>query len=160
MIGYFIVEKFGEAQDAAGASTTITARNKMDMNIVVTLYLPPYLRKTQCDISAGDTVFGVADDITGIGAAIFGNGAADFKYFFDADVTIKKNLTVTSNINSTTGNIKANAGDVVATTVSLKSHIHPITSITCTDAAAIVGIASAQPPAAATLSAFYTVTPT
>lgn len=117
MIGYFIVKSFTGAKDSAGFDTAIIGANKMDMNITATLYLPPYLRKSQCNIGVGDTVFGIVDDITGIGCALFGENSADFQYFIDADLSVKKGLTVTNDITSTTGDVKTN-------TVSLNDHWH------------------------------------
>lgn len=147
MIGYYIVEGFTGEKDSAGYDTQIKAANKMDMNIKNILYLPPYLRKSQCNIAIGDTVFGIVDDITGIGCALFGESSADFKYFFDANVTIKKNLTVSDDITSTTGDIAATLGDVVATTISLKTHKHPILTMQSTDAQQIVASAESGNPA-------------
>lgn len=132
MIGYFIVESFTGTTDGANAHIQINASNKMDMNIKCVLFLPPYLRKTQCDISEGDTVFGIVDDVSGLGVALCGIDAADFGYFFDANVNIKKKLIVDDDttINkalTVTNNIKSTSGDVFAGAVSLKNHTHPIT---------------------------------
>lgn len=147
MIGYYIVEYFTGEKDSAGYDTQIRAANKMDMNIKNTLYLPPYLRKSQCNISIGDTVFGIVDDVTGIGCALFGENSADFKYFFDADVNIKKKLSVTDSITSTTGDITATIGDITATTISLKTHTHPILNMQSTDAQQVVASATSGNPA-------------
>ena len=100
------------------------------MNIHVNLYLPPYLRKSQCNIGIGDVVFGVVDDVTGIGFAVFGEGNADYQYFIDADVMIKKSLTVQKDITSIDG-------DVVADDISLQDHIHKISEIPGNDAVSI-----------------------
>jgi hypothetical protein len=127
MIGFWVVEKFTGPKDAAGFDCAAWCAYKMDMNIKAALYLPPYLRQSQCDISEGDCVFGLADETTGIGAALFGEGAADFQYFVNADVEIRKKLTVGSDITSKNGNIKASVGDVKATSISLKSHTHTAT---------------------------------
>lgn len=157
MIGYYIVEGFTGQKDSAGYDTQIKAANKMDMNIKNILYLPPYLRKSQCNISIGDTVFGIVDDVTGIGCALFGENSADFKYFFDADVTIKKNLTVSDDITSTTGGITATLGDVIATTISLKTHTHPILTMQSSDAAQVLQSEATGNPAVFT--AFATTVP-
>ena len=154
MIGYFIVDGFTGSSDSAGFKTSIKVSSAMDMNIKGTLYLPPYLRKSQCKISEGDKVFGVMDDITGIGCAMFGENGADYKYFFDADVEIKKNLTVTKDIESSTGKITASLGNIIATVgdvkaanVSLKAHMHPILVMQSADAALAVASASSGSPA-------------
>lgn len=120
MIGYWIIERFDGAPDAAGCKTQVVSANKMDMNIKAILYLPPYLRTAQSGIGVGDTVWGIVDDATGIGAALFGIGAADFGYYFDADIRIKKSLDVTGDI-STDADVKAKEldGDV-----TLRTHWH------------------------------------
>lgn len=130
MIGFFIVESFCGEADAAGYKTQIKAANKMDMNIKNILFLPPYLRKSQCNINIGDTVFGVVDDVTGLGFAVFGTGEADYQYFIDADVTVKKSLTVQKDITSIDG-------DVIADDISLQDHIHKISVVDGGDARAI-----------------------
>lgn len=142
MIGFFIVESFGGDTDAAGFNTQIKASNKMDMNIKNILFLPPYLRKSQCNINIGDTVFGIVDDVTGLGFAVFGAGEADFQYFFDADVTIKQKLTVKKDIESIDG-------DVIADDISLQDHVHKITLVPGDDALAIFtsGAGGGQSPA-------------
>jgi hypothetical protein len=147
MIGWFTIEKFENHNDSAGYATSVIASNNMDMNIKTRLYLPPYLRKSQCSINVGSTVFGIVDDVTGLGMALYGEGTADFGYFFDADITVKKNLTVTKDIDSTTGNIKATLGDVKATTISLKTHTHPILTMISTDAQQVVASATSGNPA-------------
>ena len=154
MIGWFTIEKFENHNDSAGYATSVIASNNMDMNIKARLYLPPYLRKSQCSINVGSTVFGIVDDVTGLGMALYGDGSADFGYFFDADITVKKNLTVTKDIDSTTGNItasigniKATLGDVKATTISLKTHTHPILKMISTDAQQVVASATSGNPA-------------
>lgn len=157
MIGWFTIEKFENHNDSAGYATSVIASNNMDMNIKTRLYLPPYLRKAQCSINVGSTVFGIVDDVTGLGMALYGDGSADFGYFFDADITVKKNLTVTKDIDSTTGNIKATLGDVKATTISLKTHTHPILTMISTDAQQVVASATSGNPAEFT--AFATTVP-
>lgn len=116
MIGFFIVEKFIGDDDVAGFKTAAWCSSKMDMNLKVKLYLPPYLRKSQCGIDIGDSVFGICDDVTGLGAAIFGERSADFGYFFNADIGIKKGLMVKDDIECNS--------DVKAGTISLKEHWH------------------------------------
>ena len=157
MIGWFTIEKFENHNDSAGYATSVIASNNMDMNIKTRLYLPPYLRKSQCSINVGSTVFGIVDDVTGLGMALYGDGSADFGYFFDADITVKKNLTVTKDIDSTTGNIKATLGDVKATTISLKTHTHQILKMISTDAQQVVASATSGNPAEFT--AFATTVP-
>lgn len=120
MIGYFEITEFLDGTDAAGAAFRARAKGVPDSGKVADLYLPPYLRKTQCGIDNGSRVFAVVDDVTGIGAALFGENGADFGYFMDADIEVKKSLTVTDDIKST-------SGDVLAGTISLSNHTHPIT---------------------------------
>lgn len=120
MIGYFEITEFLDGEDAAGAPFRARAKGVPDSGKVADLYLPPYLRKTQCGIGAGSRVFGIVDDVSGLGAALFGEDGADFGYYFDADMQIKKGLTVTDDIKST-------SGDVYAGQISLATHTHPIT---------------------------------
>lgn len=117
MIGYFVIDSFINKNDSSGFSTMVDVSSKMDMNLKYKLFLPPYLRKAQCAISEGDSVFGVADDNTGLGVALCGFDGSDFGYFFDADINIKKSLTVKDDIKSTSGDVKAG-------TISLKDHWH------------------------------------
>lgn len=145
MIGFFVVEAFAGDNDSAGYKTQIKAANRMDMNIHVNLYLPPYLRKSQCNIGIGDVVFGVVDDVTGIGFAVFGEGNADYQYFIDADVTVKKSLTVQKDITSIDG-------DVVADDISLQDHVHKITIVPGGDALSIFNSGAGGGQAPATLS--------
>lgn len=149
MIGYFKIKSFIGSTDSAGVKTKVSVVSQMDEGVKAELYLPPYLRQNQCSIAVNSIVYGVVDDTTGIGFAIYGENC-DFGYYFDADITIKKSLTVTNDITSTTG-------DVVATTISLKNHIHQITTIPSQDAALIVLSATSGAPAALTLT--YTITP-
>ena len=156
MIGYFKVKQIS-TPDSAGTETQIEVESTMDSGIEGTLYLPPYLRPNQCAITTGSTVFGILDDTTGLGVALYGKDC-DFGYFFDADILIKKNLTVTQNITSTTGTITATAGDVIATTISLMSHVHQITTIPLQDCLQIIGAPSSGAPAA-TLTSTFTIVP-
>lgn len=149
MIGFFIVKAFIGTTDSAGAKTKVSVESKMDSGVKAELYLPPYLRQNQCNISVNSIVYGITDDATGIGVAVFGENC-DFGYFFDADITIRKSLTVTNDIKSTTG-------DVIATNISLKNHIHQIVEIPSQDCALIAASATSGIPAALTLT--YTITP-
>lgn len=126
MIGYFTILALEGEKDKAGAYTMARAKAAPDKGLVAYLYLPPYLRTTQCGIGQNSRVFGVVDNVSGFGAALFGAGDADFGYFFNANLEIKKGLTVHDDITSTAGDIKA--GDVQATAISLKDHVHPITT--------------------------------
>lgn len=154
MIGYFIIQSFERTKDSANAEIMARVKSDMDSSIEGFLYLPPYLRKNQCNITKGSVVFGVLDDISGFGAAICGLNDADYKYFLNADLSIKKTLTVdddikansniiaSKNIYSTTGNISAQAGDVIAGTISLSNHIHIVNTVSALDAVAIVEAAA------------------
>lgn len=135
--GVFIVNSL-ETKDSEGFETVALCHNQMEENLETRLYLPPYLRPSRCDIKAGSKVFGFADTTTGIGAALAGIDCdVTFEdknnYHFAKTLTVdgacnfKDKLDVSKNITSSTGDIKANVGDVVATTVSLKNHKHPIT---------------------------------
>lgn len=123
MIGFFKIKSLSTKKDSAGASILAVVSSQMDENITGDLYLPPYLRQTQSNISVGDVVFGIIDEVAGIGAALCGLDDADFGYFFDADINIKQNLKVNEVIEAT-GDIKSTSGDVKAVNISLKSHSH------------------------------------
>lgn len=131
MIGYFKVKGF-DGSDIQNAKTRISVESEMDSNIQGVLYLPPYLRPNQCDIKLNSSVYGVLDDVTGLGVALFGLDDADFKYFFDADINIKQNLTVTKDIKSV-------SGDVIADRISLKSHTHRIAELSSPDGDSLAG---------------------
>jgi hypothetical protein len=135
--GVFIVNSL-ETKDSEGFETVALCHNQMEENLETRLYLPPYLRPSRCDIKAGSKVFGFADTTTGIGAALAGidcdvTFTDKNNYHYTKTLTVdgacnfKDKLDVSKNITSSTGDIKANVGDVVATTVSLKNHKHPIT---------------------------------
>ena len=156
MIGYFIVDSFSKDKDSQGFETGINVSVKYDMNLKGFLYLPPHLRKSQCDIAIGSEVFGVMDDVTGLGVAMFGvncdinfKNLADYEFSktltVDGATTLKDKLDVTKDITSSTGDIKASVGDVKATAVSLKTHTHPATLAvagTITPAGAVEGTAT------------------
>lgn len=136
MIGFFKILSFLDDKDAAGVSRLAHCASVMDGRIECDLYLPPYIRATQCNVTVGATVLGVVDDTTGIGCAMYGEGAADFGYFFDSDIHIKNKLTVDDDIKST-------LGDVVAGTISLKGHTHSIGTLHTQDGTLIAtGVAA------------------
>ena len=144
MIGYFKINSFIDETDKAGYSIKVNASSVMDDDIKVVMYLPPYLRKAQSNITNNSVVFGVVDDVSGLGAALCGLDGADFQYFYDADIDIKKSLSVKDDITTTNG-------DVIAKTtlndVTLKDHIHKVTMIQSADCEQIVGSAESGSPA-------------
>lgn len=156
--GYFRVKSFS-GSDAQGYETEVDVENVMDSKITGTLYLPPYMRKSTSGISSNSVLFGVMDDVTGLGAALYSDDA-DFEYRFDADVTIGKNLDVQKAITAQE-DIKSVYGDVVAGTISLKNHVHQLVAISPADCALILasGASVATTPTPATLISTYTVTP-
>ena len=144
-LGFFkILEFLNEGKDAQGYQTRVLVESCMVSEWQCILYLPPYLRKVSSSIDVGRVVFGVADSVIGKGAALYSEDA-DFSYFWNADVTINKTLTVDKSVtmNDTldvvkdvtvsTGNIKANIGDVQAgaKAISLVSHTHAVTALPC-----------------------------
>lgn len=152
--GVFIVNSL-ETKDSEGFETIALCHNQMEDHLETRLYLPPYLRPSRCDIKAGSKVFGFADTTTGIGAALAGIDCdVTFEdknnYHYTKTLTVdgacdfKDKLDVSKNITSSTGDIKANAGDVVATTVSLKNHVHPITVANFSGTISPTGQASGQ----------------
>lgn len=164
-LGFYIVTEL-TGEDAQGAAFMVKVKSQMNAAIRGTLYLPPYLRPNQCNIAPDSVLFGCLDEVTGRGFAMFGKDDADFQYFMDADIDIRKTLNVekavtmkdtlnvtksvtmrdkldvTKDITSQTGNIKAIAGDVIATTVSLQNHVHQVLTVSAVDAAAIVAAAA------------------
>lgn len=123
MIGYFIIQSFDTKQDSSGAKVGANVKSQMDNSITGYLFLPPYLRQNQSNIKIGSVVFGVLDDISGLGAALCGVDDSDFGYFLNADYTIKKALNVGETIKAQS-NITSNAGDVIAGDITLKGHVH------------------------------------
>lgn len=123
MIGFFIIQSFENQKDSAGAEIMARVKSQMDSRIEGALYLPPYLRRNQSNISANNIVFGVLDDISGFGAAICGIDGSDYGYFLDANLNIKKSLSVNDKITAT-NNIESTAGDVKTATISLNNHVH------------------------------------
>ena len=144
-LGFFKILKFlNEGKDAQGYQTRVLVESCMVSEWQCILFLPPYLRKVSTSIDVGSVVFGVADSVIGKGAALYSE-SADFSYFWNADVTINKTLTVdksvtmndildvVNDVTVSTGNIKASVGDVQAgpKAISLVSHTHAVTALPC-----------------------------
>ena len=144
-LGFFKIVKFlDEGKDAQGYQTRALVESCMVSEWQCVLYLPPYLRKVSTSIDVGSIVFGVADSVIGKGAALYSE-TDDFSYFWNADVTINKTLTVdksvtmndtldvVNDVTVSTGNIKASVGDVQAgaKAISLVSHTHAVTALPC-----------------------------
>ena len=144
-LGFFKILKFlDEGKDAQGYQTRAIVESCMVSEWQCVLYLPPYLRKVSSSIDVGSVVFGVADSVIGKGCALYSE-KDDFSYFWNADVTINKTLTVDKSVKMrdtldvvkdvtvSTGNIKANIGDVQAgaKAISLISHTHAVTALPC-----------------------------
>ena len=144
-LGFFKIIKFlNEGKDAQGYQTRVLAESCMVPEWQCVLYLPPYLRKVSSSIDTGSIVFGISDSVIGKGCALYSEDA-DFSYFWNADVTINKTLTVdkrvmlndtldvANDVTVSTGNIKANIGDVQAgaKAISLISHTHAVTALPC-----------------------------
>ena len=144
-LGFFKIIKFlDEGRDAQGYQTRALVESCMVSEWQCILYLPPYLRKVSSSIDVGSIVFGISDSVIGKGAALYSEDS-DFSYFWNADVTINKTLTVDKSVtmNDTldvvkdvtvsTGDITANIGDVKAgpKAISLVSHTHAVTALPC-----------------------------
>lgn len=144
-LGFFKIIKFlDEGKDAQGYQTRALVESCMTAEWQCILYLPPYLRKVSTSIDVGSVVFAIADSVIGKGCALYSEDA-DFSYFWNADVTINKTLTVdqhvtmndklnvTNDVTVSTGNIKVNIGDVQAgaKAISLISHTHAVTALPC-----------------------------
>ncbi|MBQ1266120.1 MAG: hypothetical protein IIY06_05050 [Proteobacteria bacterium] len=94
MIGFFtIVELMGD-DDAAGFKVQAKVKSQMNENIIGVLWLPPHLRQGQSNIDVDSTVWGILDEVSGIGCAMMGIGDADFGYFYDANIQVKKKFTI------------------------------------------------------------------
>lgn len=83
-----------DAQDAPRLADVVSCMNEAIEGV---LYLPPYLRPNQCNIAVDSVVVGFLDDVTGKGAAFCGLDDADYGYFLDAPLHIKKTLSVVGN---------------------------------------------------------------
>ena len=144
-LGFFKIVKFlDEGKDAQGYQTRALVESRMVSEWQCVLFLPPHMRKVSSSIDVGSVVFGVADSVIGKGCALYSEDA-DFSYFWNADVTINKTLTVdkrvmlndtldvANDVTVSTGNIKANIGDVQAgaKAISLISHTHAVTALPC-----------------------------
>ena len=168
--GFFKVLKL-EDGDAQGFERVALCQNLMEDGMTSRLYLPPFLRKSECAIAEGSKVWGISDTVSGLGVALYGTDC-DCEYWSDADWNFKQTLTVEKattlndkcdvkkDITSSTGDIKASVGDVVATTVSLKSHTHQIVTMTQADVATLATAVMAGGTAPVTFETFYTITPT
>ncbi len=144
MIGYFtVIELIGD-DDAAGFKVQAKVKSQMNENIIGVMWLPPHIRQGQSNIDADSTVWGILDEVSGVGCAMMGVGDADFGYFYDADIQVKKKLTVDgetalndkldvakkitgSDAIEASKDISSSSGDVKAGTISLKTHTHPAT---------------------------------
>lgn len=144
-LGFFEILKFlDEGRDSQGYQTRALVKSRMVSEWQCILFLPPYLRKASSSIGVGSVVFGVADSVIGKGCALYSEDS-DFSYFWNADVVIKKTLTVdesvtmndtldvVNDVTVSTGNIKASVGDVHAgpKAISLMSHTHAVTALPC-----------------------------
>ena len=144
-LGFFKIIKFlDEGKDTQGYQTRVLAESGMASEWQCILFLPPHLRKVSTSIDVGSVVFAVADSVIGKGCALYSEDA-DFSYFWNADVTINKTLTVEkavkmndtldviNNVTVSAGNITANTGDVQAgaKAMSLVSHTHAVTALPC-----------------------------
>lgn len=151
-LGFFKIIKFlNEGKDTQGYQTRVLVESCMVSQWQCVLFLPPHMRKVSSSIDVGSVVFGVADSVIGKGCALYSE-TADFSYFWNADVTINKTLTVdksvtmndtldvvkdvtvsTGNIKASVGNITASVGDVQAgpKATSLISHTHAVAALPC-----------------------------
>lgn len=144
-LGFFKILRFlDEGKDSQGYQTRALAESCMVSEWQCVLFLPPYLRKVSSSIDVGSIIFGVADSVIGKGCALYST-TDDFSYFWNADVTINKTLTVeksvtmndtldvANDVTVSTGNLTVNIGDVQAgpKATSLISHTHAVTALPC-----------------------------
>lgn len=130
--GIFTIDELKD-KDAGGFERIAIAHNQMDDSMSFELFLTPYLRSSQCKIKERSKVWGIADTVTGMGTALYGFEDADVDYINRAEYHYTKTLVVDGAVTmkdklDVTKDIKSTSGDVVATTISLKGHTHPITA--------------------------------
>lgn len=133
-LGYFKVSSFTNLKDSQGFSVAVDAYRVEMPEAFFKIYLPPFMRKSTCEIEEGSTLFCIVDTVTGQGCALYSEDA-DFNYSFNADVVIGKSLSVEDNIESKNGDVKAGL-------ISLKNHKHPITVATFSGTISPTGQAS------------------
>ena len=93
-LGFFKILKFlNEGKDSQGYQTRALVESCMVSEWQCVLFLPPHMRKVSTAIDVGSIVFGISDSVIGKGCALYSEDA-DFSYFWNADVTINKTLTV------------------------------------------------------------------
>ena len=142
-LGFFKILKFlNEGKDTQAYQTRALVESCRVSGWECILFRPPHVRKVSTSIDVGSVIFGVADSVIGKGCALYSEDA-DFSYFWNADVTINKTLTidkavtmndtldVVNDVTVSTGNIKASVGDVQAgpKAISLVSHTHAVTAL-------------------------------
>ena len=130
--GIFTIDELKD-EDAGGFERAAIAHNQMDESMSFELFLAPYIRPSQCKIKVGSKVFAFVDTVSGLGVALFGFEDADVDYSNRAEYHYTKTLTVDGAVTmkdklDVTKDITSASGDVVATTISLKGHTHPITA--------------------------------
>ena len=128
MFGFWTVIKFDSHKDSQGFYTGVLAESKMDSGIQGFFYLPPHMRASQCGIKVGSEVWGILDDTTGIGVALYGVDC-DFDYKTRADYAFTKTVTVDGAISggdtiTASKDISTTSGDVSAGVITLKGHVH------------------------------------
>ena len=144
-LGFFKILRFlDDGKDAQGYQTRALVESCMVSEWQCVLFLPPHMRKVSSSIDVGSIIFGIADSVIGKGCALYSEDA-DFSYFWNADITINKTLTVDKSVTMndklnvvkdvtvSTGNIKASVGDVQAgaKATSLISHTHAVAALPC-----------------------------
>ena len=130
--GIFIVDELKD-KDAEGFERVARVHNQMEEHMTADCFLPPYIRPSQCKIKVGSKVFSFVDTVSGFGVALYGFDGIDVDYINRAEYHYTKTLTVDGAVTmkdklDVTKDIKSASGDVVATTISLKGHTHPITA--------------------------------
>ena len=171
--GVFKVKSF-EDGDSQGFDRVALCQNMMEDNMETRLYLPPFMRKSECPIDVGSKVWGIADTVTGLGCALYGIDC-DHEYWSDADLTFKQTLNVKKDVTmnakltvdnavtmknklDVTMNITSSA-DVIAQ-VSLNNHMHQITLMPQSDVALLATSVLAGGTTPVTFATFWTITPT
>lgn len=93
-------------------------------NIKFEAYLGVLDRQGQADTQAGTLILALLDDVTGIAVCVYNTEGFAFK--FSQDLSITGDVTASGDV-TVTGDIKCNDCGVQAGTLSLLTHIHPVT---------------------------------
>lgn len=113
-LGWVIIDKI--------EGGTADCHAEMDANIELTLYLPVLEQTGQAATATGSRILAIYDTVTGIAGLLYNTDGFNFR--MSETLSFAKDINVTGKIDAVK-DIKSSTGDVIATTVSLKRHVHP-----------------------------------